>query len=983
MSAMLIALLILLGACVLFIGWVRWRYPVVFRIGVRNIPRRKAQSILIVIGLMLSTLIIATSLGTGDTLNYSISAGTYDLVGHVDEIVVYSQDIEGEANNAMTSKIDASALGLVEDTFRNDPNVDGIMPFLFEPVPVADFASGQGEPEVLIGGLDPARIDDFGGLNDLGGSTIDLAALPADAVVMSERAAEDLDVTVGDRVTTFYQNRPIELVVAAIAPDSVLTASLNPTGGGMVMPLDRLQQLTGQQGKLSLIGISNAGGVHDSLGATDAVVTKLEQSLAGKQLGYQAVKQDLVDEANQTGEIFTDVFLLMGLFSIAAGILLIVLIFTMLAAERRTEMGIARAVGTQRTQLVEEFASEGGSYAFLAGLLGAALGVLATFGLAAGMSAMFGEFFSIQAHVEPRSLIVAYCLGVVLTFVVVIGASWQISRLNIVAAVRDLPVGYTARRRLRLIVGAAVLLILGGLLTLSGVQSEQSFPFYLGMSMLPFALAMVVRYFGAPARPVYTPLAIYLLVLWLLPDSFSQRIFGDFDGGIEMFFLSGIALVVASTLLVVLNNDVLLGGITRLGALFRSWLPAVRTAVSYPSASRGRTGMMIAMFSLIVFSLVMMATINHNFVELMLGDEANAGWDVRADIHGTNPIDDFEGALQAQGVDTSGFERTAIVTIPHVASQARLADGEWKDALVRGMDDDFVTLSEIGFQQRAEGYETDDAVIQALLTQPGVAVVDASAVPAEAEVGGDPDLFTLEGVETADKVFAPITIQVDDPDSQTPATLTIIGVIDAKYGSLFGIYANQRTVDAIYPSMQVRSYFVALSDPERADTTAKAIEAALLTNGVQATSIRDELKEAQSQATGFLYLFEGFMGLGLLVGVAAVGVIAFRAVVERRQQIGVLRAIGYRREMVARAFMIETGYVVGIAVLTGTVLGLLLARNLFASDYFIAGGVTSFLIPWPVITVILVGTIVAALLMTWIPARRAAGILPAEALRYE
>ncbi len=35
------------------------------------------------------------------------------------------------------------------------------------------------------------------------------------------------------------------------------------------------------------------------------------------------------------------------------------------------------------------------------------------------------------------------------------------------------------------------------------------------------------------------------------------------------------------------------------------------------------------------------------------------------------------------------------------------------------------------------------------------------------------------------------------------------------------------------------------------------------------------------------------MGLGLLVGVAAVGVIAFRTVVERRQQIGVLRAIGY------------------------------------------------------------------------------------------
>ena len=43
------------------------------------------------------------------------------------------------------------------------------------------------------------------------------------------------------------------------------------------------------------------------------------------------------------------------------------------------------------------------------------------------------------------------------------------------------------------------------------------------------------------------------------------------------------------------------------------------------------------------------------------------------------------------------------------------------------------------------------------------------------------------------------------------------------------------------------------------------------------------------------------MGLGLVVGVAALGVISARSVVERRQQIGVLRAIGFRRRMVQAA----------------------------------------------------------------------------------
>jgi putative ABC transport system permease protein len=983
MNAMLIAMLVLLGGCLFFLAWTRWRYPVIFRVGVRNIARRKAQSVLIVVGLMLSTMIIATSLGTGDTVNYSISVETYELLGHLDEIVVYSQDIEGNANNAMSTKIDEGTLALVEETFRNDENVDGIMPFLLEPVPVVNFASGQGEPEVLFGGYDPARADDFGGLWDVDGDAIDLAALAEDEVVLSERAAEDLDAAVDDRLTTFFDNQPITLAVAAIAPDSAMTASLNLNAGGMVMPLDRLQQLTGQEGKLSLIGISNAGGVHDSLDATEAVVAKLEEALEGRQLGYQAVKQDLVDEANQNGEMFTDIFLLMGLFSIASGILLIILIFTMLAAERRSEMGISRAIGTRGKQLILSFASEGGTYAFFAGLVGAALGILATFALAGGLGFLFGDEFTIQAHVEPRSLVIAYSLGVVLTFAVVVIASWRISRLNIVAAVRDIPVEYTARRKRWVILGAPVVLILGGLLTLGGLQSEQAFPFYLGMSMLPFAVAMVLRYFGAGGRIIYTPLSIYLLLFWLIPESVEERLFGEMNAGMEMFFLSGIALVVASTLLIVQNSSLLLGAITRLGGLFRSWLPAVRTAVSYPASTKGRTGMMIAMFSLIVFSLVVMATITHNFSELMLGDDANAGWDVRADMHGTNPIDDFEAALQAEGVDTSGFTESAIVTIPHVASQARLSEGEWKSALIRGMDDDFITLGEFGFQQRAEGYETDEAVIQALLTEPNVAVIDASSVPGEAEMGVDPDMFRLEGVKSGDKVFNPVTIQIDDPDGETPATLKIIGVIDAKYGSLYGIFTNQRTADAIYPSMQLRSYYFALEDPELADATAKEIEAALLTNGVQATSIHDELEDAQAQATGFLYIFEGFMGLGLVIGVIAVGVIAFRNVIERRQQIGVLRAIGYRRQMVARAFMVETAYVVGIAVLAGTILGLGLAYNLFASDSFPAGQGGSFLVPWTVIAVILVGTIAASLLMTWLPARRAAGIAPAEALRYE
>ena len=102
--------------------------------------------------------------------------------------------------------------------------------------------------------------------------------------------------------------------------------------------------------------------------------------------------------------------------------------------------------------------------------------------------------------------------------------------------------------------------------------------------------------------------------------------------------------------------------------------------------------MTIAMFSLIVFSLVMMATITENFLNLFLGDEANAGWDVRADALSANPINDFEATLRANGIDTSGFIATAsVTTIRTSLHRPGCAGGEWKNLPVRGMDQDFIT----------------------------------------------------------------------------------------------------------------------------------------------------------------------------------------------------------------------------------------------------------------------------------------------------
>ncbi len=124
------------------------------------------------------------------------------------------------------------------------------------------------------------------------------------------------------------------------------------------------------------------------------------------------------------------------------------------------------------------------------------------------------------------------------------------------------------------------------------------------------------------------------------------------------------------------------------------------------------------------------------------------------------------------------------------------------------------------------------------------------------------------------------------------------------------------------------------------------------------------------------------MGLGLLVGTAAVGVIAFRSVVERRQQIGMLRAIGYTRGTVALSFIMESSFIALLGIATGVGLAVLLSFNVLTSDEF-ENLDMAFVIPWWQILLTAAFAFGASFLMTILPSRQASGIVIAEAIRYE
>jgi len=217
--------------------------------------------------------------------------------------------------------------------------------------------------------------------------------------------------------------------------------------------------------------------------------------------------------------------------------------------------------------------------------------------------------------------------------------------------------------------------------------------------------------------------------------------------------------------------------------------------------------------------------------------------------------------------------------------------------------------------------------------------------------------------------------------------LTIIAVTDRlsdAFGELGrGIIASRKELDDAIPfKIPTTTYRFKAADGVDVATLSKGLESAFRENGMESDVLADLVNDIAAANRAFNYLFTSFMGLGLLVGIASLGVVSLRAVVERRQQIGVLRAIGYRRGMVQLSFLTESSFVVIMGVAIGVGLGTIISYNI-VKDIQEEVETVRFAIPWIQIGIIVAIAYVFSLATTYMPARQASRIYPAEALRYE
>jgi putative ABC transport system permease protein len=866
--------------------------------------------------------------------------------------------------------------------------VDGVTGAIVEPVAIRAPAQRQNEPSAVLFAADPARMDGFSPIRGSSGRNVSLADLGPRDIYLNTRAARELRVDRGDAVVVYAGSAPTRARVR----DVVRFEGAGTADAAMLVSLDRAQALFGQDGKVSAVLVSNRGGDIAGAALTDDVVALLHPVARSLHLEIETLKRDAIEDADAQGNAFMSFFTTFGTFSIAAGILLIFLIFVMLAAERRGELGIARAVGTRRGHLVQMFTFEGAAYDLAAALLGALLGALVALGMVMVMAGAFGasdadEGFQIEFAVSPRSLVIASALGMLLTLVVVAVSAWRVSVMNISSAIRNLPEPPSARRRRRLAL-AAVAIALGLFFVGSGTSSGTATPVMLGVSLALLGLIPLLRVSGVSDRIAYTTCGALIVVLLMLPWSLWDAVFGKLAMDFSTWIAAGLMIVVGTVLVLVFNADVLLGLVMRVFGRIRGLTPVLRMSIAYPLAARFRTGTTLAMFTLVVFTLVTGTASNGSFVHAIGVDDFGGGFQVRAGTTGTNPIDDMQAALR----HTTAIRRadfTAVGSQSVLAVQARQigAGRPLESYLVRGLDSSFLGHTTFGLGDIAKGYGSAADVWAALRTTPGLAVVDSTVVPRRDNwnFGVLPD-FQLSGFHYEEGDFRPTPVAVVDKQTGNVLRLTVIGVLrDTAPLEMVGISTSQETLAAAFPGRTHPTiHYFALAPGVDPSDAAASLESAFMARGLEAESIEQVVEDATAANLTFNRLIQGFMGLGLLVGVAALGVISARAVVERRQQIGVMRAIGFRQRTVQLAFLLESSFVALTSIVVGTALGLLLAWNIVRDQQAQPSWENlQLVVPWLNLALIFAVVYGVAIAATLAPAIRASRIPPAEALRYQ
>src|SRR5918999_613679 len=587
---------------------------------VRNIDRRRAEAVLVVAGALLGTAIITSSLVVGDVIEASFADVARTQYGPID----------------ITLTPEEAALDRVK-TAIDGAEVRGIDGLLVVTTATATLEALQGDvavPQVLVMELDLAAARDFGSDPRITG-VADAGILRPGQILINERTARELDVVAGDALRLHAYGGAIDVTITRLVPE----VGLAGYGGALVAP-GTVSGLAEDATTLAAspsqhLMVSLEGGVFDTRARSDAAVADLRAAVAGVPgVEVEAPKALVLDDAERQGAGLTEVFSMIGIFSVLAGILLLVNLFVMLAEERKTELGMLRAVGFTRRRLTRAFAVEGAVYALAASALGAIAGIGIGWLVAVVAGPIFGSTESGSATpivIKPLSLAIGATTGLVISLITIWVTSVRIARLNIIRAIRDLPEPRVVKVRKRILALGAFGIVVGAALSSAGYSGKSAIPLMLGVPLAAFSAAPLLRKL-LPERLARQIVSGTVLAWGLGVDQLFPKIMGDAD--IIVFVVRGVVLTAGAVSLAVSLDRVWTFAIELLGRGGRGLAP--KLGIAYPAARRFRTSMLLGMFSLVIFTVTILTSFSASFSNAtgQTVDKIAANYDIVLD---TNP----------------------------------------------------------------------------------------------------------------------------------------------------------------------------------------------------------------------------------------------------------------------------------------------------------------------------------------------------------
>jgi putative ABC transport system permease protein len=429
---------------------------------VRGLWSRKLRTALTFVVVMLGVSLMAGTLVLTDTIRETFNDLFADVNRGTDVYVRGVTQFESSFGDTLRPRLDDGLVGDIEA-------VDGVA--IAEPLVqgYAQIIDKDGEPIGDPGFGPPTFGGNWATVDELNPFTLVEGGRPPAAdgeLVIDKRSADEAGFGVGDRVSVQTQTGLEEYELVGVAR----FGTADSPGGATfaLMTLQAAQQRVAKPGTIDSVSIVADDGVGQRELA-DRVQARLGDDV--EVLTGAEITEENQDDIEQGLQFFTGFLTAFAVIALVVGAFVIYNSFTILVAQRHREMGLLRAVGASRGQVLRGVLLEAVIIGGLASVAGFVLGLAVTGGLRALMDAFGFELPAGDIVVRPASVLIAVLSGFIVTVASAVVPALRAARVSPLAAMRDAAVERTTRVRIRLVVAVGVV-VLGGLSLISGVAGD-------------------------------------------------------------------------------------------------------------------------------------------------------------------------------------------------------------------------------------------------------------------------------------------------------------------------------------------------------------------------------------------------------------------------------------------------------------------------------------------------------------------------------